>query len=197
MQPRKLPKCAVAVALRFSGGPRRRHVYRVSGQVYGASHAREGGVGVIEGIPTAAPRAWRRPLLAIAAALMILAVAAIAVVTIPLGSGTNQAADSPEAALSNFVSAVNANDYTRADSYLSLRLVKTGESTETAMQRTFGIGISNISTIKQASNAAVLTIEYTYKDDFGVHSPTQVQVDMVVEGGGWKIDTAFWNGYGA
>jgi hypothetical protein len=145
-----------------------------------------------EGVPEAERGSGLRPLLAIAAGLIVLTAVAVAVVTIPLGSRPKQPADSPEHAFREFIGAVNSNELVTADTYLSLRLKATGESAQAGLPYTYGIGVTDVSTVRQTSTTAVLFVEYTYKDDLGFHPPVQVPIDMVLEGDNWKIDSAFW-----
>ena len=149
-----------------------------------------------EVVPEAERMSWRGPLLAIAVGLVVLTAAAVAVVTIPLGSRPGQPADSPEHAFSEFIGAVNSEELVRADTYLSLRLKATGESAQAGLPYTYGIGVTSVSAMPQTPTTAVLFVEYTYKDDLGFHAPVNVPIDMVLEGDSWKIDSAFWKNIG-
>lgn len=135
-----------------------------------------------------------RPLLAVAVGFIVLTIVGLAVVLIPLGV-THKASDSPQVALQQFVNAVNDRNWQKADSYLSLRLIKTGHDTSVEFADKYGVAVMPMQVIKQADNAAIIQASFTYKDTTMFHPATPVEVDFVVEGNSWKIDSAFWVGF--
>ncbi|MGD0248732.1 MAG: hypothetical protein ABSB75_06725 [Candidatus Limnocylindrales bacterium] len=152
------------------------------------------------GPPALPPAPGKRPgfllMAAIAVALAILAVATTGVVlTRSGGGGASYAADTPQAAVQAWAQAMEAHDYTTADSYLSENALANGESSQMAPFRD-GTGFTIVGTSVQGDSA---TVDVTYTMDFSSVSPPgtgtmtmSATFELVRENGAWKIDGLDW-----
>jgi hypothetical protein len=134
---------------------------------------------------------WFRTLVAIATVFVVLTIASIAVVVIPLGHVSGPA-DGPEQGFRTFVADVNNQNWEAADQFLSVQLIKSGVSSQSAFEGTYGISLISVSVVRQGSGDAELLAYLTFKDEYTFHPAQSVSVTMVAEGNVWKVDTAFW-----
>jgi hypothetical protein len=153
------------------------------------------------GPPALPPAPGKRPgfllMAAIAVALAILAVATTGVVlTRSGGGGASYGADSPQAVVQAWAQAMEAHDYTTADSYLSENALANGESSRMMMLFGDGTGFTIVGTSVQGDRATVdatITIDVSSMGmPAGVTTTTMSMpytFAMVRENGAWKIDS--------
>jgi hypothetical protein len=148
--------------------------------------------------PTTQPGTLR-PLLLIGAGVLALLIISVVVVLV-LGRGNTPAfsADSPEGTLQRYLAAVEDGDYDAAYAYFSDRVK--GDMSVDDFRRSiamYGGTQSGQRVLFRGSNIdgdrarLELDIEYFYDDGFGGSSFRQPrEVNMVREGGEWRIDDA-------
>ncbi len=143
--------------------------------------------------PAERRRRWYTPLIGIAVGFVALAVLSVAVVAIPIGS-SETVSRTPLDTLTGFETAVNQGDWGKADSFLSMRLRADMNTLPLGFADKAKLQLDQAVTFKQASNAALVQVEYRYTDarTGRLHSAL-IDIELVVEEGGWKIDTDFWN----
>jgi hypothetical protein len=135
------------------------------------------------------------PLAAIGALFLVLMVAASAAVVVVNPRGQTTATGSPSAALQAWSSAMQAGNFSTADTYLSSSLRADGTTSQSLVQSmTFvGLTVDNVSiTGNSATVQAELTIGFVPGDSSTNYTMT-CSVAMVMEGGGWKIDAFNFN----
>jgi len=147
--------------------------------------------------PVTAPRKeWLMPLATIAVAMIVLTILSTSAV-LWMGGGTSQpsyAPGTPEAAMQEFVDAYKRGDYVTVDSYLSSRLKSEGITTKMGG----GLGTSGaeltvtITSARVNGDRATLDVQITRSSNSflgNTSSSYGASVDLVREGGSWKIDS--------
>ena len=151
--------------------------------------------------PTPAPPPRQRVQLSATTwiALAITAIVVVATAIVLLAGNQAQAsypADSPEAALQGYLSAWYDRDYDTAYGYFSADVTATMSATDFREQAGYSYGSSNqIVTLEQVSGTGdsrtlYLSVQENYGPEYGAGYDHDVQVRMVIEAGGWKVDDA-------
>lgn len=133
-------------------------------------------------------------------ALGITAVVVVATLVVLLAGNQGQAsypADSPEAALQGYLAAWYDDDYDTAYSFFSASVHTQMSEFDFRQKAGYGYGPENqFVTLERVSGSGdtrtlYLTVEDHYGPDYGGGGYTHdMQVRMVLESGGWKIDDA-------
>jgi hypothetical protein len=143
------------------------------------------------------------PLTVVVVGFILLALASTAVVVVGGTSSPAPAGGTPEQTLTRWAQAVHDGDYTLADTYLSSRLLGTGETSEDLaadMGLDLGsedLGISATMSVESVSiqgdrATARLSIKLS-APGLGADVTVPGTATLVNEGGSWKIDTASVN----
>lgn len=150
--------------------------------------------------PEPSSSGWVRPMVAIAAFVVILTlVSSGAVLWLGGSSQLTYAAGTPEAALQDFVNAAQKGDWTTADRLLSSNLKSQGMASQSVagLAGQSGVTVSIDSEYRNGSRAT-LSVSYQSDSSAGLNSPNYVagsSVDMVLEADGWKVDSPLYYGY--
>lgn len=140
-------------------------------------------------------RDWLRPLVGIAAAMLVLTIVSTAAVMLVGGAARTvvYGAGTPQEAYLKFASAVQAGDYATADTYLSKSARQQGLSSAQvggpAMGRT--AGSVSIDSAQVNGDSATLQVTFTFYTSAGFSNNlngTSQPVQMILEDGGWKVD---------
>lgn len=148
-----------------------------------------------DGVPARTPRReWLRPLVAIAAAVVLLtAVATASVLVVGGSSHASYAADGPQAAFQGWVAAVHSGDWANADTYLSSRLRQHGVVSKSIFGPTSATGAQiTIDSARVYGTSATLQITVQHSTGVGVGTTSYTsgtEVQMVREDGAWKLDS--------
>jgi len=137
---------------------------------------------------------WLRPLIAVAAFVIALAVASTAAVVFVGGpKEVTYPAGSPEAAFQDFVQAARRGDWAAADDLVSLNLKAKGMSAKAAAGwRSMADVTVSIRSSTRTGDQTTLGVDYEYRSGsgFGSYSHhTLSSVEMVLEESGWKLDS--------
>jgi hypothetical protein len=143
-------------------------------------------------------RDWLRPLVGIAAAMIILTIVSTAAVMVVGGAARtpDYGAGTPQDAFIKFASAVQAGDYATADTYLSSRLRQNGVSSLQFGGPETGMPAASVAIASQQINGdmATLQVAFKYMSSRNAANPAGQSVQMVREGGGWKVDSQLMPG---
>jgi hypothetical protein len=141
-------------------------------------------------------RDWLRPLVGIAAAMLVLTIVSTAAVMLVGGTARTvvYGAGSPPEAFLKFASAVQAGDYSTADMYLSKRVRQEGLSSIQFGGPATGrpAGSVSIDSAQVNGDTATLQVSYTFYTSVGFSNTlngTSQPVQMIREDGGWKVDS--------
>lgn len=137
---------------------------------------------------------WLRPLLAVGAFVVVLAlVSTAAVVFIGGPKEVTYPAGSPEAAFQDFVQAARKGDWTTADDLVSLNLKAQGLTAEAAAGYWNLTDVTvSIRSSTRTGDRATLGVDYEFRSGSGFGSYTYhtlSSVQMVLEESGWKLDS--------
>jgi hypothetical protein len=137
---------------------------------------------------------WLRPLVAVAALMVVLAVASTAAVVLVGGpKEVTYPAGSPEAAFQAFVWAAKRGDWTTADGLLSSGAKAQGVTAEAAAGYTTLTDVTvSIRSSSRTGDRATLSVDYEFSSGSGFGSnsyDTLSSVQMVLEADGWKLDS--------
>lgn len=151
--------------------------------------------------PVASGSGWVRPMVAVAAFAVILTLVSTAAVLLIGGpSQVSYAKGTPEAAFQDFVTAAKKGDWATAEGLMSSNLrTAQGMTAQSAagMAAQSGVTVSVNSTYRNG-NSATLSVIYQYNSPPGVGSSSwtsSASVEMVLESGGWKVDSPLNLGY--
>jgi len=143
----------------------------------------------------AARPGWIRPLVAIAAFVVVLTVASTAAVLVAGGPAQhNYAAGTPQAAFQNFVDAGQRSDWVTANSLLSATLKGRGMDAQSAAGFLNVSGMT-VSIDSSSGSGDRVTLYVSYQMGSGSVIPPysaysmSSSVDMVRETDGWKLDS--------
>lgn len=138
---------------------------------------------------------WVKPLIAIAAFVVILTVASTAAVLVVGGPAqSNFAAGTPQAAFQNFVDAAQRSDWVTANSLLSAPLKDRGMDAQSAAGF-INVGGMTVSIDSSSGSGDRVTLYVSYQMGSGSVIPPysaysmSSSVDMVRESDGWKLDS--------
>ena len=139
---------------------------------------------------------WVKPLIAIAAFVVVLTVASTAAVLVVGGPGrTNYASGTPQAAFLNFADAVQRNDWATAGGLLSTGLKDRGIDAQSAAGFLNVGGGMTVSIDSSAGSGDRVTLYVSFQMGTGSVIPPysaygmSSSVDMVRESDGWKLDS--------
>ena len=146
-------------------------------------------------------RDWLRPLVGIAAAMLVLTIVSTAAVMLVGGTARTvvYGAGSPQEAFQKFASAVQASDYATADTYLSKRVRQEGLSSSQFGGPAMGRpdGSVSIESAQVNGDTATLQVTFTFYTSAGFNNNvngSQQSVQMILEDGGWKVDSELMPG---
>ena len=151
--------------------------------------------------PVASGSGWVRPMFIVAAFAVILTLMSTAAVLFVGGrSQASYVKGTPEAAFQDFVNAAKKGDWVTAEGLMSSNLrIQQGMTAQSAagMAAQAGVTVSIDSTYR-SGNRATLSVSYRYETQAGavaVGGVSSSTVEMVVESGGWKLDSPLYFGY--
>jgi hypothetical protein len=136
---------------------------------------------------------WVKPLIAIAAFVVVLTVASTAAVLVVGGPGpSNYAAGTPQAAFQNFVDATQRSDWVTANSLLSASMKDRGMDAQSAAGF-LNVSGTTVSIESSSGDANRMTLYFSYGSSAGMPPYSAYgmssSVDMVRESDGWKLDS--------
>ena len=147
----------------------------------------------IKPAPVRSRPGWVKPLIAIAAFVVVLTVASTAAVLVAGGPAQhNYASGTPQAAFQSFVDAAQQNDWATANSLLSASMKDRGmDAQSTAGFLT--VSGTTVSIESSSGDANRMTLHFSYGSSAGMPPNTVYwmvsSVDMVRESDGWKLDS--------
>jgi hypothetical protein len=151
--------------------------------------------------PVASGSGWVRPMVIVAAFAVVLTLLSTAAVLFVGGrSQAGYAKGTPEAAFQEFISAAKKGDWVTAEGLLSSNLrTEQGMTAQSVAGVAAQGGVSvSIDSTYRSGNRATLSLTYQYETQAGaivVSGTSNASVEMVLESGGWKVDSPLYFGY--